>query len=375
MNRKKIIAICGLAVLTLGVAVLILDRGPRHADFDLAEIRLPDGFVIEEYVTGVPSARGLAIGEKGTLFIGTRRMGKVYAVRNPGQPDQEVIELASRLIDPNGVAVRGSSLFVAEIHRIIEFGNIEDNLAPGAPFEVFHDGLPTDRHHGWRAMGFAPDGWLYVAVGAPCNVCDSYATIERIPAQGGEREVYARGVRNSVGLAWHPDTGELWFTDNGRDLMGDDIPPCELNHAPEPGMHFGFPFCHGADIPDPDPKWAALGECAAATPPARELGPHVAPVGMTFYTGGAFPEEYKGRIFIAEHGSWNRSRKIGYRVMMLELEGNEVVSYEPFAEGWLREEEDLATGRPAYVIEDHDGNLLISDDRRGVVYRVRYTGA
>ena len=366
MTWRTTLALCGLAALAFASA-------PARADFSLAEIRLPDGFEIEEYVRGVRNARGLAIGENGTLFIGTRRIGKVYAVRNPGRPQQEVIELASRLIDPNGVAVRGSSLFVAEIHRIIEYRNIEDNLVRRAPFAVFHDGLPTARHHGWRAMGFAPDGWLYVAVGAPCNVCDSYATIERIPAQGGEREVYARGVRNSVGLAWHPDSGELWFTDNGRDLMGDDIPPCELNHAPEPGMHFGFPFCHGADIPDPDPRWAALGDCAGATPPAQELGPHVAPVGLTFYTGDAFPEEYRGRLFIAEHGSWNRSEKIGYRVMMLELEGNEVVSYEPFAEGWLRGQETL--GRPAYVIVDRDGNLLISDDQRGVVYRVRYTGS
>ena len=366
MIRKTTIAFCALAVLTFAA-------GEAHADFDLAGIRLPPGFEIEEYVSGLRNARGLAIGENGTLFVGTRNAGKVYAVRNPGGPGQEVIDLASRLILPNGVAVRGSSLFVAEVHRILEYENIEDRLGERLAPRVFHDGLPTARHHGWRAMGFAPDGWLYVAVGAPCNVCDSYATIERIPARGGEREVYARGVRNSVGLAWHPETGELWFTENGRDLMGDDIPPCELNHAPRPGMHFGFPFCHGADIPDPDPRWAALGDCASATPPAQALGPHTAPVGLTFYTGEAFPSEYRGRLFVAEHGSWNRSRKIGYRVMMLELDGNEVVSYEPFAEGWLRDEETL--GRPAYVIEDGDGNLLISDDHRGVVYRVRYTGA
>ena len=354
------------------LTALLAGAGQARADFDLGAIRLPEGFEIEEYVTGVKNARGLAIGENGTLFIGTRAAGKVYAVRDPGGPDQEIIELAKDLIMPNGVAVRGSSLFVAEVHRILEYQDVEARLGQSNRPKVFHDGLPTARHHGWRAMGFAPDGWLYVAVGAPCNVCASYATIERIPPQGGEREVWARGVRNSVGLAWHPETGELWFTENGRDLMGDDIPPCELNHAPRAGMHFGFPFCHGTDIADPDPQWAGLGECAAATPPAQELGPHVAPVGLSFYTGDAFPAEYKGRLFIAEHGSWNRSNKIGYRVMMLEFEGDEVVSYEPFAEGWLSGEETL--GRPAYVLVDRDGNLLISDDHRGVIYRVKYTG-
>ena len=298
----------------------------------------------------------------------------VYAVRNPGGPGQEVIELASRLILPNGVAVRGSSLFVAEVHRILEYENIEERLGEGIAPRVFHDGLPTARHHGWRAMGFAPDGWLYVAVGAPCNVCDSYATIERIPAQGGEREVYARGVRNSVGLAWHPETGELWFTENGRDLMGDDIPPCELNHAPRPGMHFGFPFCHGRRHRRSRPEMGRsgrlrLGHAAGAGPrPAHGAGgPDV------LHRRGVSPPNTWARLFIAEHGSWDRSEKIGYRVMMLELEGNDVVSYEPFAEGWLRDEETL--GRPAYVIQDRDGNLLISDDHRGVVYRVRYTGA
>ncbi|MCY4340542.1 MAG: PQQ-dependent sugar dehydrogenase [Gammaproteobacteria bacterium] len=354
------------------LALLFAGTSPVRADFDIGAIELPDGFAIEEYVTGVRSARGLAIGANGTLFIGTRRLGKVYAVRDPGGPGQEIIEFATGLIDPNGVAVRGSSLFVAEIHRILEYRNAEERLGRSNPPRVFHDGMPTARHHGWRAIGFAPDGWLYVAQGAPCNVCDSYATIDRIPPQGGTREVWARGVRNSVGLAFHPDTGELWFTENGRDLMGDDIPPCELNHAPRAGMHFGFPFCHGTAIPDPDPKWAALGECAEATPPAQELGPHVAPVGLEFYTGDAFPPEYKGRLFIAEHGSWNRSEKIGYRVMMLEIEDGKVLSYEPFAQGWLRGQETL--GRPAYVLQTPDGHLLISDDHRGVVYRVRYTG-
>lgn len=360
---------CALAVL----AVLLAGAVPARAGFDLSAIRLPDGFLIEEYVTGVKNARGLAIGANGTLFIGTRNAGKVYAVRDPGGPNQEIIELASRLSMPNGVAVRGSSLFVAEVHRILEYENVEQRLGQPNPPKIFHDGMPTDRHHGWRAIGFAPDGWLYVAQGAPCNVCDTYATIDRIPPQGGRREVWARGVRNSVGLAWHPDTGELWFTENGRDLMGDDIPPCELNHAPRAGMHFGFPFCHGAGIADPDPRWARLGDCDSATPPAQELGPHVAPVGLAFYSGDTFPAEYRGRLFIAEHGSWNRSRKIGYRVMMLELEGNQVASYEPFAEGWLRREETL--GRPAYVLVDRGGNLLVSDDHRGVVYRIRYVGA
>lgn len=364
MIRKTIFALCASVVLNFAA-------GEARADFDLSEIRLPPGFEIEEHVSGVRNARGMAIGENGTLFVGTRNTGKVYAVRDPGGPGQEVIELASRLILPNGVAVRGSSLFVAEVHRILEYRNIEQRLGQDITPEVFHDGLPTARHHGWRAMGFAPDGWLYVAVGAPCNVCDSYATIERIPAQGGEREVYARGVRNSVGLAWHPETGELWFTENGRDLLGDDIPPCELNHAPRPGMHFGFPFCHGDDIADPDAKWADLGDCASATPPAQALGPHVAPVGLAFYTGEAFPDEYRGRLFIAEHGSWNRSSKIGYRVTLVRLNGNEAVSYEPFAKGWLQGESNW--GRPVDVLVMPDGSLLVSDDQAGLIYRISYS--
>ena len=366
------------------VAVLLAGAGPAKADFDLSEIRLPPGFEIEEYLAGAANARDMAIGENGTLFIGTRTKGTVYAVRDPGGPNQQIIELASRLISPNGVAVRGSSLFVAEIHRILEYQNVEERLGEANPPKIFHDGMPTDRHHGWRAIGFAPDGWLYVAQGAPCNICDTYATIDRIPPQGGEREVWARGVRNSVGLAWHPETGDLWFTENGRDLMGDDIPPANSIMRRVPGCTSGSRSAMGPIFPSRTRSGQAWAIAPSATPPAQELGPHVAPVGLAFYTGDAFPTEYKGRLFIAEHGSWNRSRKIGYRVMMLELEGDKVVSYEPFAEGWLQIEGNDGrggndgigrkcwAGRPTYscIPTAAFSSATIS----GCVYRVRYTG-
>ena len=221
-------------------------------------------------------------------------------------------------------------------------------------------------------MDFGPDGLLYIAVGAPCNVClkPDYAQIRRMQPDGTGMEVFARGVRNSVGFDWHPNTDVLWFTDNGRDWLGDNRPPDELNRAPGPGMHFGFPFCHGATIPDP--VYGQRRDCDEFTAPAQQLGPHVAGLGMKFYTGDQFPEAYQGQIFIAEHGSWNRSEKIGYRVTLVRLEGSEAVSYEPFATGWLQGEQTW--GRPAYVLPLPDGSLLVSDDTAGAIYRITYAG-
>jgi len=239
---------------------------------------------------------------------------------------------------PNGVAFRDGSLFVAEVSRIIRFDDIENKLAnPPAPVVVY-DKYPDKDHHGWKYIAFGPDGKLYVPVGAPCNVCDEkdpvFASITRINPDGSGMEIYAKGIRNSVGFAWHPDTKELWFTDNGRDRLGDDIPNCELNYAPKKGMHFGFPYCHQGNILDS--VFGKGKKCEDYTAPAQLMGPHVAPLGMRFYTGTMFPAEYKNRIIIAQHGSWNRSTPIGYRVMMATLEGNKVVKYEPFAEGWLQ---------------------------------------
>ena len=337
----------------------------------LDDIELPPGFVIEEYAD-VPKARSLAMGDRGTLFVSTRKARSVYAVVEKDDGSTRTIEILDGMSTPNGIAFFDGDLYVAEIDTVYRFADIEDHLDAVPQGEVLDIELPSDRHHGWRYIGFGPDGKLYISIGAPCNVCDKfgYAEIVRMNPDGSGRETYASGVRNSVGFTWHPETGELWFTDNGRDMMGDDIPPCELNRAPRQGLHFGFPYCHGGDIADP--RFGEGRDCASYTPPARKLGPHVAPLGIRFYTGEMFPPEYRGQIFIAEHGSWNRSKKIGYRVMLARLDGNEVVAYEPFAQGWLRDEQ--YSGRPVDLIVDDDGSLLVSDDYAGKIYRIRYVG-
>jgi glucose/arabinose dehydrogenase len=283
-----------------------------------------------------------------------------------------VVTIARNLNMPNGVAFREGDLYVAEVNRVLVFRDIEKNLKENASFEVINDSFPEDEHHGWKFIRFGPDGKLYVPVGAPCNVCtrdeNRYAVIMRMNPDGSALETYARGVRNTVGFDWHPRTGVLWFTDNGRDWMGDDMPPDELNSAPEKDMHFGFPYCHGGYISDPGFGRGRL--CEEFIPPRMKLGAHVASLGMRFYTGIMFPEEYKGRIFIAEHGSWNRSTPVGYRLTMVKLKGNEAVDYSVFAEGWLSG--DKAWGRPVDVLVMPDGSLLVSDDLSGTVYRIVY---
>jgi glucose/arabinose dehydrogenase len=272
---------------------------------------------------------------------------------------------------PNGVAFRNGSLYVAEIDRVQRFDEIEKRLKDPPTPVVINDKYPSDEAHGWKFIRFGPDGKLYVPVGAPCNVClkndERYASITRINRDGGDFEIYAKGIRNTVGFDWHPKTGELWFTDNGRDWLGDDLPPDELNRVSAKGQHFGFPHCHGKDISDP--KYSTR-DCAEFIPPVLELGPHVAALGMRFYTGKMFPEKYRGGIFIAQHGSWNRSDPIGYRVMFVKLEGNRSVAYEVFAEGWLRG--GKAWGRPVDVLVMPDGALLVSDDRAGAIYRISF---
>jgi glucose/arabinose dehydrogenase len=317
----------------------------------------------------------MTLSPNGVLYVGTREgNGEVYAVTDPdgdGTGDR-VVEIAAGLNTPNGVAWREGSLYVAEISRILRYDGIDERLDSPPEPAVINDDYPTETHHGWKFIRFGPDDWLYVPVGVPCNICDPespFGTITRVRADGSGREVYARGIRNSVGFDWHPETGVLWFTDNGRDRMGDNVPPDELNRAPEPGLHFGYPHCHGGDIPDPE--FGGARPCSELTPPAQELGPHVASLGMRFYTGEMFPAEYRNQIFIAEHGSWNRSEKIGYRVMLVRLdEAGAAVSYEPFAEGWLQGEE--AWGRPVDVLVMPDGALLVSDDEAGAIYRITY---
>ncbi|HEX9780195.1 MAG TPA: PQQ-dependent sugar dehydrogenase [bacterium] len=340
----------------------------------LERIRLPEGFRIAVYAESVPNARQMARGAEGTLFVGSRQAGRVYAVTDEDgdvRADQ-VRVIAKGLAMPSGIAFRDGALYVAEIHRVLRFDGIEARLDDPPEPVVVSGEFPSDRHHGWKFIGFGPDGLLYVPVGAPCNVCEPpapiYETITRMHADGSGLEVFARGIRNSVGFDWQPGTDVLWFTDNGRDWLGDDRPPDELNRAPEPGLHFGFPACHGAAIADPE--FGHPNSCADTVPPAKDLGPHVAALGMRFYTGGQFPERYRGSIFIAEHGSWNRSTPIGYRIMHVRVDGERAVSYEVFAEGWLTPRGPW--GRPADVLVWPDGSLLVADDHAGAVYRISY---
>ena len=333
------------------------------------DIQLPPGFSIEEYAD-VPKARSLALGDRGTLFVSNRKGRSVYAVVEDDDGGTRTIELLDGMSTPNGIAYYDGDLYVAEIDRVYRYANVEDRLDDMPRGEVLDIDLPSNRSHGWRYIGFGPDGKLYISIGAPCNVCDElgYAQIIRVNPDGTERETFASGVRNSVGFTWHPETRDLWFTDNGRDMLGDDLPPCELNHAPRQGLHFGFPYCHGGDILDP--KFGKDRDCANYTPPVQKLGPHVAPLGVKFYTGDMFPPEYRGQVFIAEHGSWNRSKKIGYRISLVRLDGDTAISYEPFAFGWLQGEQ--VSGRPVDLIVKQDGSLLVSDDQAGKIYRISY---
>ena len=374
---RLLLFICLAPLLTLSCGK-INPPGPKifkSSKLPIDKIQLPEGFEIEVYAEGVKNARSMDLSPNGTLFVGTRGEGKVYALRDTngdGKHDRQYL-LDSGLKMPNGVAFRDGDLYVAEVSRILKFKDIENRLEnPGEP-EVLYDGYPTETHHGWKYIAFGPDGKLYVPVGAPCNICKSeeavYASITRINPDGSGMEVVQHGIRNTVGFTWHPTTDELWFTDNGRDWMGDDQPYCELNRAPEEQMHFGYPYCHQGDLSDPE--FGSERPCSEFTAPAAKLGPHVAPLGLEFYTQSQFPEDYRGQIFVAEHGSWNRSEKIGYRVMMATLEGNEVVSYQPFAEGWL--DDGDVWGRPVDIELLPDGSMLVSDDFADAIYRISYS--
>jgi glucose/arabinose dehydrogenase len=357
------------AMATSDAPVLAADNLPVES------ITLPPGFQIRVYADSLPGARSMTLSPGGTLFVGTRDEGAVYAIPNAaGSARAERPRVITRqLIMPNGVAFRDGALYVAEVSRILRYDAIEARLGNPPEPVVVSDRFPRDRHHGWKFIAFGPDGLLYVPVGAPCNVCEPpgplHGTITRLRPDGSGVEVFARGVRNSVGFDWHPDTKALWFTDNGRDMMGDDQPPDELNAAPRGSMNFGFPYCHGGDLRDPE--YGAKRACSEFTAPAMRLGPHVAALGMRFYTGAMFPPEYRRQVFIAEHGSWNRSTPIGYRVSLVRLQGDRAVKYEVFAEGWLKN--GRPWGRPVDVLVMPDGALLVSDDYAGAIYRITYT--
>ncbi|MDJ0838703.1 MAG: PQQ-dependent sugar dehydrogenase [Acidobacteriota bacterium] len=357
------------------LSILLYPSLAPAGDLPLEKIKLPEGFKIDIYAENVTNARAMAVSPSGVVFVGSRRAEKLHAVVDTDKDNKadKVYLIDDKLAWPSGVTFRDGSLYVGAVNSILRYDDIENRLDnPPEPVVVI-DSLPKDRWHGWKHIDFGPDGLLYIPVGAPCNICDRkepYATISRMKADGTGLETFARGVRNSVGFDWHPVTKELWFTDNGADEMGDDIPPDELNYAPKKGMHFGFPFIHGGG--EIDPKYGKGHTKDQYVMPAQPLGPHVAALGMRFYTGTMFPEEYRNQIFIPEHGSWNRSKKIGYRVTLVRLKGNKALGYEVFAEGWLQGE--TPWGRPVAIIVMPDGAMLLSDDAADVIYRIYYEG-
>lgn len=343
------------------------------AELPLDKIELPPGFQIEIYAQDVDNARQMARADGGTIFAGSRSEGKVWALTDAdGDQRAETVRLIDKGLNmPSGIEFRDGSLYVGAVERILRYDNIEALLDhPPAPV-VVTGVLPDKAHHGWKYLRFGPDGKLYIPVGVPCNICDEagFGEIRRMNPDGSGMEVYASGVRNSVGLAFHPQNGQLWFTDNGRDMLGDDLPADELNHAPRQGMHFGFPYCHQGDLLDEE--FGKGRDCAEYTPPVAKLDPHGAPLGLAFYTGDMFPAEYKNRLFITQHGSWNRTEKIGYRILVLEVQPDgRVVDNKVFAAGWLQGQE--VWGRPNDVMVMPDGALLVSDDLAGVIYRISY---
>lgn len=370
----------------LGSMLLLgaVGSGAAQAELKTDQLRLPPGFSIEVLVDDVPNARQLALSEDGTLFVGTRRAGVVYAVRNALSTPGPARQIATDLTMPSGVAVRDGALYVGAVNRILRYDAIDswltehaDDSALPSPVMVT-DSLPDKGHHGWKYLKFSPDGTLFVPVGAPCNICLSpdprFAALLTMDLATGATSLYAEGIRNTVGFAWHPETGELWFTDNGRDMLGDDVPEEEINVATAAGQHFGYPFEHAGYLPDPEfgpQRKAQLGDRPLHKPRVK-IQAHSAALGIAFYSGEGFPEQFSNALFVAEHGSWNRTSKVGYRVSVVRDTGNDTPVYEPFIEGWLDGEDNW--GRPNDVLVTPTGDLLISDDQAGVVYRVVYAG-
>ena len=363
---KMAVAIFTLSSSTLACSAVELKE-------QLKLIKLPPGFEITLFAEGVENSRQLARGDRGTIFAGSTRAGKVHAIvdSNGDNIADNIYLIDEDLKLPSGVEFSSGALYVAALDRILRYDNIENQLSQPPRPQLVIDGFPDKTHHGWKYLRFGPDKQLYIPVGAPCNSCDEpgFAEVRRLSLENNTVEVYAEGVRNTVGLAFHPDTGELWLTDNGRDMLGDDFPADELNHAPRAGMHFGYPWCHQGDFPDPE-----FGEgksCDDYTAPTKNLGAHVAALGLTFYDGELFPAEYKKQLFIAQHGSWNRTEKSGYSILLVRFNSDGIVTgTEVFASGWLQG--DDAWGRPNDILQLPDGSLLVSDDKAGAIYRISY---
>jgi glucose/arabinose dehydrogenase len=380
MSTRSVLALSG--ALATGVAV-----SGRQTTSPVDRLTVPAGFNLGVFAENVENARQMVLGPKGTVFVGSRTAGKVHAVvdANGDHKADRVVVIAKGLDQPNGLALRNGALYVATASRLLRFDDIEGHLdAPPAPVTVLAD-LPNPKTgHTWKFIAFGPDDMLYMSIGAPCNVCASpplVSAIVRMKPDGSGMETFAEGVRNSVGFDWHPATRALWFTDNGRDMLGEDVPNDELNVAAKPGLHFGFPFCHQGDVADPE--FGKQRACSATESPVQKLGPHVAAIGMAFYTGAMFPAKYKNAAIIALHGSWNRATPSGYKVMAAHTDGARVTAYEPLVDGFLPGITSgsapggwgagkAAIGRPADVLQMPDGSILISDDAGNRLIRVSY---
>ena len=338
------------------------------------KLKVPAGFKVEVYANGLANARSLARGTDGTVFVGSRLVGRVYAITET-DGKRTVKTIAEKLHRPNGVAFKDGALFVAELSRVLRYEDIEKKLDNPPEPKVIYEDLPKDEPHGWKFIGIGPDNKLYVPIGAPCNICEpppTHAQIRRINLDGSGAEVVARGVRNTVGFDWQPGTGNLWFTDNGRDWLSESVPNDELNRVTKPGEEsFGFPYCHQGDLLDIEHGWGK--SCAEFTPPAAKMGPHSAALGMRFYTGAMFPAQYKNAIFVARHGSWNKTARVGgdIQVVTVNADGS-VAKTEDFLTGFLQD--NVYVGRPVDLLVMPDGALLVSDDYNGAVYRISYGG-
>ncbi len=370
-----------LATFLFQTTLVVADEQSQQNKLPIQKLSLPKGFSISVFAENVTNARQMALGDKGTVFVGSRKAGLVNAVvdnNNDGKAD-EVIEIASGLNMPSGLTFRNGDLYVAEVHQVLKFSNIEAHLKEPPKPVIAVPNLPTEKHHGWKYVDFGPDDWLYVPVGTPCNVCMTkgsekfddprFDSILKFNLETGEQKWVAKGIRNSVGFDWHPKTGEFWFSDNGRDWLGDDTPPCEINHVSKEGQHFGYPFFFGASIADPE--FGKGKNASDYRAPALDLEAHVAPLGIQFYNGKMFPDSYQDKLFVAEHGSWNRSKKSGYRVMMATIRDNKVIDYQPFIQGWLEQAEEV-WGRPVALLVMPDGSMLVSDDFANAIYRITY---
>ena len=343
-------------------------------EIPVSRLKVPSGFKVELWASGLPGGRAMALGDSGKkVYLGTRIMGRVYEVTDAGNK-RTVRVVVDKLTQPAGVAFKDGALYVMAIDRVLRFEGIEKNPNAQPQDLTAKFDLPPERHHNWKYIAFGPDNKLYVPFGAPCNICEptrEYAQLRRYNPDGSGKEVIARGIRNTVGFDWHPETKELWFTDHGRDWMGDDKPQDELNRVSKTGLNFGFPYCHAEGVADPDVKKS--NPCQGVTKPVALMGPHAAVMGVKFYTGDMFPSSYKNTMFIARRGSWNRTQLSGFDVVTVKAsrDGKEA-KVTPFLTGFREAKANDFWGRPVYLLEMRDGALLVSDEQNGAIYRVSY---